>query len=120
MIISMTETTQTKSPLDWSGITPVFKARLTPPKRPERPSDMAISLAQASYDGQDVEGERFHVMSHRFKTEAQAAAAADELKRAGAYTTPESTVTVAIDPEKSGDKRVLSWRASGKRGRKTS
>lgn len=120
MITSMTETTETKSPLDWAGIKPVFKARLTPPKMPERPSDMAISLAQASYDGQDVDGETYHVMTHRFKSEAQAAAAADELKRAGAYTTPVSTVTIAIDPEKTGDKRVVSWRASGKRGRKTS
>ena len=112
------------SPLavNWEKIVPTFKARLREPKKPARPSDGAIALAQKSYAGyQPVDdkgvavGEVRHAMSHRFATEEQAALALDELKRAGAYTTPETTVTAFIDED---DKRAVSWRAGNKRGRR--
>lgn len=104
------------SPLDWAAVTPGFKSALRPPKLPERPSDGAVAQAQRSYDGQDNgEGETVHVMFHRFPTVEMAEAAADELKRAGAYTNPQTTVQVYHDEK---DRRILSWRAGAKRGRK--
>jgi hypothetical protein len=104
----------------WDAVVPTFSNRLREPKRPEKPSDGAIAMAQKSYDGFIPEGsdETWHAITHRFPTVEMAADAADELKRAGAYTTPETTVTVLIDPEGKGDNRVVRWRAGGKRGRK--
>jgi hypothetical protein len=57
-------------------------------------------------------------MTHRFGTVEEAAKAVDELKRAGAYTDPETTVTAIIDPEETGDKRIVRWRTGEKRGRR--
>jgi hypothetical protein len=115
----MTDTTQQAAPgVNWETVKPTFKDRLREPVKPPRPSDGAIAMAQRSYDGYKPDPENDftqHAMSHRFKNEAEAAAAADELKRAGAYTTPESTVSAVIDE---GDKRVVTWRAGKKRGRK--
>lgn len=120
--MGMTETKQ-ESPvpgISWDKVTPTFKDRLREPAKPARPSDGAIAMAQRSYDGytpEVAEGEKVvtqHVMSHRFKTADEAELAKDELKRAGAYTTPESTVTAFIDE---GDKRIVTWRAGNKRGR---
>lgn len=111
--------TDTQTPvLDWDKVTPVFKQALKPPKLPPRPPDGAIRMAQKSYDGFTADdGETVqHVMSHRFGTEALAEQAAAELRNAGAYTTPVTTVTVHVDE---ADKRVVSWRAGEKRGRKS-
>jgi len=118
----MTET-QERAPLNpFEAITPMFRATLRPPKRPPKPSDGAIAMAQKSYNGfatgEGDSAETQHVMVHRFATVEEAELAADELKRAGAYTEPESTVTVIHDPDGSGDRRVVAWRAGGKRGRK--
>lgn len=118
----MTDTAERKG-IAWDAITPVMGARLRPPKKPERPSDGAIALAQRSFNGslsnpEDTASEILHVLTHRFKTVEEADAAEDELKRAGAYTDPESTVTVVRDPEDTGDKRIVSWRAGQKRGRR--
>lgn len=111
--------TDTKTPgVSWETITPMFGARLREPKKPAKPSDHAITQAQKSYNGEEHDGETWHVLTHRFPSVEMAEAAADELKRAGSYTNPESTVTVVIDPQNSGDKRIVSWRAGGKRGRK--
>lgn len=116
----MTDTA--KQGLGWEKITPVFGAQLRPPKKPPRPTDGAIAMAQKSYDGFTPEGaeETFHVMTHRFESVEVAEHAADELKRAGAYTEPETSVTVLIDPEESGDKRIVRWSAGKRRGRKAS
>lgn len=96
----------------------VFKATLRPPKKPEKPSDGAISAAQRSYDGHEVNGETLHVITRRFPTVEAADAAEDEIKRAGAYTTPETSVRTARDPEGIGDARILAFVAGNKRGRK--
>lgn len=115
----MTDTEAQGHKIEWESVTPVFAARLRPPKKPARPSDGAIALAQKSLNGEpQADGEIFHVITRRFRTEAEAEAAADELRRAGAYTEPESTVTVVTDPDRSGDKRMLRFRAGGKRGRR--
>lgn len=112
----MTETTAKPAPaVSWDKVTPSFKERLREPVKPPRPPDGAIAMAQRSFDGLTTEdGKVKHAMSHRFGTEELAAQAADELKRAGAYTTPESTVTVVFDE---GDKRIVTWSAGKKRGR---
>lgn len=99
----------------WDKVTPTFKDRLREPVKPARPPEGAIAMAQKSFDGiTEEDGTVKHAMSHRFPSAELAAQAADELKRAGAYTTPESTVTVVIDE---GDKRLITWRAGKKRGR---
>lgn len=104
----------------FDNIAPVFTKTLKSPKVPVKPSDGAIRLAQKSYDGQDVGGEKVHVMRHRFATVEMAEAAADELRRAGHYTTPQSSVRVVIDPDKLDDKRLVAWIAGARRGRAAS
>lgn len=121
----MTDTAERK-PVAWDAITPVFGARLKGPKLPPRPSDGAVAMAQKSLDGMtDPEsGEVMHVITHRFPSVEMADLAADELKRAGSYTNPVSTVTVVRGPDfkdedpKFDDQRWVRWRAGGKRGRK--
>jgi|SRR5215831_7985254 len=105
--------------VDWGAATPVFADRLIAPKAAARPSDGAIKMAQRSYDGEKHGDDILHVLRHRFPTPEMAEAAADELKRAGGFTSPESTVRVAIDPDRSGDLRMVAWSAGAKRGRKT-
>lgn len=109
-------------PIAWDSVTPVFTDRLRAPKKPERPSDGAIAMAQRSWNGfvkgEGDDAETVHVMRHRFKTVEEAEAAADELKRAGAYTDPETTVTVNHDPDNTDDRRIVAWLAGQKRGRK--
>ena len=115
----MTETRQapggTVADIKWDSMIPVFRSTLTEGKKPARPSDGAIAQAQRSWDGEDHDGEKWHVLSHRFPSEEMAALAADELKRAGYYTEPNTTVKVVIDKT---DKRIVSWHAQARRGRK--
>lgn len=121
----MTETEAPKAPekaIAWDAVVPKFSSRLREPVKPARPSDGAIRMAQLSYDGRvnEATGETEHAITHRFPTIEAADVAEDELKRAAAYTNPESTVSVVRDPENTGDKRIIRWRAGAKRGRKTS
>lgn len=121
----MTETQEAPATVEvsWDAIVPHFGSQMKPPALPARPSDGAIRMAQKSYDGfKSGEGENaeiLHVMTHRFPTVEAADAAEDELRRAGAYTNPVTTVSVVRDPEGEGDKRIVRWRAGNKRGRKT-
>jgi len=112
--------TATKPVNPFENITPVFGAKLREPKKPQRPSDGAIAMAQRSFMGHTPEGteEIQHAMTHRFATEEMADFAEDELKRAGAYTDPQTTVQTVRDPENTGDKRIVRWQAGLKRGRK--
>ncbi len=105
----------------WDNVIPSFGSTLKPPVKPAKPSDGAIRMAQRSYDGftHPETEEVLHVMTHRFPTVEAADVAEDELKRSGAYTTPESTVSVVRDPDGEGDNRIVRWRAGNKRGRKT-
>lgn len=118
----MTETTVAPAvEVTWDSVIPHFGSQMKPKAPPARPSDGAIRMAQKSYDGFSPEGteEVLHVITHRFATVEMADVAVDELKRAGAYTTPISTVNVVVDPDNTGDKRIVRWRAGVKRGRKT-
>lgn len=119
----MTTDAPVKAGIPWDAVVPTFTQRLREPKKPARPSDGAIAMAQKSFEGFKPEGadELYHVMQHRFATVEQAEIAADELKRAGSYINlPEgSTVNVNVDPEGTGDKRIVRWQAGHKRGRKT-
>lgn len=110
----------------WDSVIPNFGSVFKPPVKPERPSDGAIRMAQKSFDGftapvaeGEDPGETLHVITHRFQTNEAADVAEDELKRAGSYTDPETTVSVARDPDGVGDSRIVRWRAGNKRGRKT-
>lgn len=103
--------------ITWAPTIGAFRKDFREPKRPAKPSDTAISLAQRSYDGQEVDGETVHVMTHRFSSGEQAALAVDELKRAGYYTTPASTVRAEASAD---DPRMVTWIAGPKRGRRLS
>src|ERR1700677_3922098 len=89
-----------KKTIAWDSVVPSFGNTFKPPVKPERPSDGAVAQAQKSFDGfttkneDGTDGEVLHVITHRFNTVEAADIAEDELKRAGAYTTPETTVTV--------------------------
>jgi hypothetical protein len=121
----MTETTAAPAAepakgIAWDDVVPHFGNVLKPPTKPARPSDGAIRMAQKSYDGftHPETEEVLHVITHRFPTVEAADVAEDELKRAGSYTEPNSTVTVVRDPDGTGDNRIVRWRAGNKRGRK--
>lgn len=117
------ETPAPAKSISWDSVVPTFGNAFKPPVKPDKPSDGAVRMAQKSYDGfksgPEDDAEVLHVITHRFPTVEAADVAEDELKRAGAYTTPESTVSVLRDPEGEGDNRIVRWRAGNKRGRKT-
>lgn len=100
---------------DWSGINGEFTDRLKGEKVPDVPEPI-VKLAQMSYDG-DAEGR--HVMRREFKTEEMAAAFHKHVKNAGHHTTPQSSVRANIDPDETGNKRLVAWRAGQRRGRKS-
>jgi hypothetical protein len=108
----MTDTQAKPSVFD--SIIPTFHAKLREKAPPPRPSDGSIAMAQKSYDGEPHDGEIWHAMSHRFPTVEMATLAADELKRAGFYTSPPSSVTAYQDKD---DERIVRWSAGARRGR---
>src|SRR5260370_31690412 len=116
----MTEAPAKAPGITWDNVVPSFRARLREPKLPAKPSDGAIAMAQRSYDGTIPEGgtEALHVMTHRFPNAESADLAADELKRAGAYTSPVTTVNVTRGEkgDGDGDLRIVHWRAGPHRG----
>ena len=117
----MTNESTTPAPvtqvIDWAGAEPVFADRLRAPKSAAKPSDGAIKMAQRSYDGETHGDTIVHVLRFRFPTAEIAEAAAGELKRAGTFTVPESSVRVVIDPDNTGDQRMVAWSAGSRRGR---
>lgn len=107
---------------DWSGVSAQAVERLRAPKVPDVPAAV-VKLAQASYDGvtnaKDPEGEKLHVMRHRFGSDKEAEAFAKHMKNAGLHTTPLTSVSVVTDPDNSGDNRTVTWKAGARRGRQT-
>jgi hypothetical protein len=114
--------TAEKPAFDWSKITVHASKRLRAPKVPPVP-DAIVALAQASWDGvpdpEDAEGESLHVLRHEFSDEAVAKEFAKHMKNAGAHTTPLTSVTVVPDPEKTGNVKLVAWRAGTRRGKQT-
>lgn len=103
---------------DWSGVTGKAVERLRAPKIPDVPKEI-VAQAQRAYDGvvDDKTGETYHVLAHRFGTEAQAEEFAKHVRNAGHHTTPLSTITAVVDPMNSGDKRLVHWQGGKRRGR---
>lgn len=114
---------------DWSDVTGSAVQRLRKPKVAPVP-DKVRELAQRSWDGvphvkdgkpvldNDGKPVLLHVLRHRFGSDAEAAAFAKAIKKAGPHTTPLTSVSAVIDPDDTGDLRTVSWRAGAPRGRK--
>lgn len=117
---------EAKTSIDWSEVTGRTVERLRAPKIVPVP-EAIVRLAQESFNGKPDKNnpERLlHVLSHEFKTVEIAAEFARLMKKAGAHTTPRSSVSVVINPDPEGkfgqpttDKDV-SWKAGQPRGRK--
>lgn len=94
---------------DWGKITGTAIARLRAPKVPPVPEPL-VKLAQKSWDEETV-------LKYHFDSEEKAAAFAKLMRKAGAHTTPVTTVSVSVDPEETGDPKIIAWKAGKKRGR---
>jgi hypothetical protein len=102
---------------DFSGVQASAVQRLKPKKVVPVPPSI-VKLAQQSYDG--VAGDddtQLHVLEHKFDSEERAAKFAAHMRHAGDHTQPITSVTALIDPDGSGDKRIVRWRAGARRGR---
>ena len=121
-----------KSEFDWGDLTGQATERLRAPKVPPVPAQI-VKLAQDAYDGRtlmdpqgkpvtDDEGNPVitHNLRHDFKgDEKRAEAFAKHMKNAGLHTTPLTSLSVVIDPDDDGNKSVVAWRATKRRGRQT-
>lgn len=103
---------------DWENVTGTAIERLNKPKITPVPAAI-VRQAQRSWDGVDVNGEKRHILSHQFAKgeEARAEAFAKLMKKAGAHTTPVTTVSVSVDPEETGNTLLVAWKAGKRRGR---
>jgi len=125
---------------DWGNLEAKARVSLREPRTAPVP-DAIVRQAQRSYEGvahpQDPD-RLMHVLTYEFPTEEHAAAFAAHMKNAGAHTTPATSVTVVIDPDRTKTRetrddgttetvlgppvnpRVVAWRASERRGRRPS
>lgn len=94
---------------DWNAVTGRNVERLKAPKIVPVPAPI-VAQAQASWDEQTVKG-------HTFKTPEQAKAFADLMKNAGHHTKPPTSVRAVIDPDNTGNTRLVHWQAGKRRGR---
>ncbi len=113
---------------DWSGVTGQAVERLRAPKITPVP-DKIRELAQLSYDGKpfikngklvldkDEKSILLHVLRHRFGSDAEAAAFAKAMRKAGDHTTPLTSVSAVVDPDRKKDMRTVSWKAGTRRGK---
>jgi hypothetical protein len=120
---------EAKVEYDWSDVTGHAVERLRKPKITPVP-DKVRELAQASWDGVAAKGKDgspkldgegnpvlLHNLRHRFGSDAEAAAFAKLVKKAGPHTTPRTSVSAVIDPDDTKDLRTVAWRAGQPRGR---
>lgn len=107
-----------KQEFGWDGITGHAVEKLRKPKVAPVP-DAIVTQAQRSWDGVEHDGKTLHVLRHQFKQgeEAKAEAFARLMKKAGAHTTPPTSVSVVVDPDETGNKLLVAWRAGARRGR---
>lgn len=101
---------------DWDNVNGKASDYLRAPKVVPVPAGI-VAAAQKSFDGEEVNGEVLHHRRHRFQSDKMAEAFAAHMKNAGLHTTPHTSISVAIDPDNTGDKRVVSWYATKRRGR---
>lgn len=102
----------TQNDLDFSGVQGKSVERLRARKVHPVPPTI-VKLAQASFDASEVH-------EHEFETPERAAKFAELMKYAGEHTTPLTSVTVALNPDKEAGKdnpRLVRWRAGNRRGR---
>jgi len=118
----MAENKAAEKPVDWSFVGGTATKRLRAPKVEPVP-DAIVALAQKSWDGvedpQDPEGERLHVLRHEFSDEAVAKEFSKHMRKAGEHTTPMTSLTVLHDPDKTGNEKIVAWKAGTRRGRQT-
>lgn len=105
---------------NWDEVTGRTTQRLKAPKIPPCPAPI-VRQAQLSYDGvKNAEGELEHIREFEFATEEMAAQFAHLMKSAaGFHTTPPTSVSVVIDPDNTGNTRLVSWKAGARRGQKS-
>jgi hypothetical protein len=102
---------------DFTSVQAKAVTRLKPRKIVPVP-DTIVKLAQQSFDGvPGPEETTLHVLEHRFESEERASKFAEHMRHAGDHTSPVTSVTALIDPDESGDKRIVRWRAGARRGR---
>jgi hypothetical protein len=106
---------------DWGDLEAHFVTQLREVKTEPVPPEI-VHLAQQSYNGvphpKDPE-KTIHALHTTLPTEAKAAAFARHMKNAGAHTTPPSSVTVIVDPDRrkvqeSDEDGNLVWTDEGK------
>lgn len=103
---------------DWGEITGQAVRRLKARKIPPVPAPI-VRQAQRSWDGvpdPENEGEKLHSLHFEFPSEKVAADFAKHMRNAGHHTTPKTTVSVVIDPENEGNKKLVGWKAGTRRG----
>lgn len=135
---------------EWGDLEAQFVTRLRDEKVEPVPAPI-VALAQASLNGhptgeKDSDGNeiRLHAMQREFETAERAAAFAKHMRNAGKHTTPPSSITVLVDPNREKvqarhaetgqllvkadgkpdmidgpvvNDRLVAWRAGAKRGR---
>lgn len=109
-----------KDVIDWGQVSGQAVKRLRAPKTEPVP-DAIIALAQRSWDGvqdeNDPEGEKLHVLRHEFSDLTVAKEFSKHMRKAGEHTTPMTSLTVIHDPDKTGNEKVVAWKAGTRRGR---
>jgi hypothetical protein len=111
-----------ESEFNWEGVTGKAVERLRAPAPPPRPPDSIVALAQKSWDGVDgKDGEKMHVLRHQFREDEteKRDAFMKLLKKAGAHTTPPTSVSVVTDPDRTAppNEHLVAWKAGVRRGR---
>jgi hypothetical protein len=111
---------------DWAEVTGRTVERLRAPKIVPVP-DAIVAAAQRSWDGVTDGDKTLHVMLHEFPTAEVAKEFARLVKKAGAHTTPRTSVSAVINPDPKGEvfdepttDRHVSWKAGKPRGRQAS
>jgi hypothetical protein len=131
---------------EWDGLEAQFVTKLREDRVEPVPAPI-VRLAQLSLDGTthpDNPDVTLHAMQREFESVERAAAFAKHMKNAGPHTNPPSSVTVAVDPNRtkvqarnaetgellfkdngkpdmvpgpSVNPRLVAWRAGARRGR---
>jgi hypothetical protein len=87
---------------EWGGLDPAFTVTLKETKVEPVP-DAIVKLAQRSLDGEPHPKDDsliMHAMNITFESPERAEAFAAHMRNAGPHTTPMSSITVVVDPER--------------------
>lgn len=104
---------------DFSKVAGAAMVRETLAEPKVKPVDPDIlNLAKTYLAGIEQNGTVLHAGRYSFKSEEMAAEFAAQLRRAGNFTEPKSTITVKVDPEGKGEGHVVGWYAGARRGKR--